>query len=154
MPASADGRTKIKVWPAAVQLCTHQTLRQQLETGGDGYTHRADRTLGAAAMERKKKVQLTAFLTDTPCTDIVTDTPCIDIVTDTPCTDTATDTPCTDIVTDTLCTPCTDIVADTLCTPCTEIVTGQYSLESHTYLLFVPCLLAVCHCHGFVAGGN
>ena len=136
MPASADGRTKIKVWPAAVQLCTHQTLRQQLETGGDGYTHRADRTLGAAAMERKKKVQLTAFLTDTPCTDI------------------ATDTPCTDIVTDTLCTPCTDIVADTLCTPCTDIVTGQYSLESHTYLLFVPCLLAVCHCHGFLAGGN
>ena len=30
------------VWPTAVQLCTHQTLRQQGGTGKDGHIHLAD----------------------------------------------------------------------------------------------------------------
>ena len=44
---------RTNVWPTAVQLYTHQTLRQQRRTGDDSHTHLADWTLSVAAIEKK-----------------------------------------------------------------------------------------------------
>ena len=44
---------RTKVWPTAVQLYTHQTLRQQGGSGEDSYVHLADWTLSVAAIEKK-----------------------------------------------------------------------------------------------------
>ena len=51
----AEHPPREKVWPKAVQLQTHQTLRQQGETGEDGHIHLADCTFNVAAIEKKKK---------------------------------------------------------------------------------------------------
>ena len=44
--------------PTAIQLYTHQTVRQQGGTGEDGHIHLADWTLSVAAIEKKLKLRI------------------------------------------------------------------------------------------------